>query len=72
MNAVIKFDGLTKLEQGEFLRRQGLMSEHVIEWKKVWEQALELTGEVSTFSRAEQLEMILIARARYLNFKDLF
>ena len=42
MRAVMEFERLPEKDQGEFLRREGLMSEHLIQWKNVWEKALDL------------------------------
>jgi transposase-like protein len=56
MKAVIEFEALPEAEQGLYLRREGFMSEHLIEWKRVCEQAL-VSGSEAPASRAEWTEM---------------
>ena len=44
LKAVIEFEGLEVEKQGEYLRREGLHSEHIAGWKKSMEVGLELGG----------------------------
>ncbi len=44
LKAVIEFEGLEGEKQGEYLRRQGLHSEHIAGWKKSMEAGLEAGG----------------------------
>ena len=44
LRAVIEFEGLEVEEQGEYLRREGLHSEHIAGWKKSMEVGLESGG----------------------------
>jgi len=71
LKAVIEFEGLTPDKQGEFLRREGLHSDHIAAWKKSMEAGLESGGSAST-SRAEvaQLKADKKALERDLNKKD--
>jgi transposase-like protein len=55
MNAVLEYEKLTVEQQGEFLRKRGLHSDHLAEWKKLWLQALDSKKNVST-SRSELTE----------------
>lgn len=41
LKAVIEFEGLEGDKQGEYLRRQGLHSDHIAAWKKRMEAGLE-------------------------------
>jgi hemerythrin superfamily protein len=41
---VIEFEGLDVEKQGEYLRREGLQSEHIAGWKKSMEAGLESGG----------------------------
>jgi len=41
LRAVIEFEGLEIERQGEYLRREGLHSEHIAGWKKSMEVGLE-------------------------------
>ncbi len=41
LKAVIEFEGLPGEKQGEYLRREGLQSEHIVGWKKSMEAGLE-------------------------------
>ena len=41
LKAVIEFEGLEGDKQGEYLRREGLHSEHIAGWKKSMEVGLE-------------------------------
>ena len=55
LKAVIEFEGLEGEKQGEYLRREGLHSEHIAGWKKSMEAGLE-SGSVglSAVSRSER------------------
>jgi transposase-like protein len=44
LKAVIEFEGLDVEKQGEYLRREGLQSEHIAAWKKSMEAGLESGG----------------------------
>jgi len=44
LRAVIEFEGLEGEKQGEYLRREGLHSEHIAGWKKSMEGGLESGG----------------------------
>jgi len=44
LKAVIEFEALAEEKQGEYLRREGLQSEHIAGWKKSMEAGLELGG----------------------------
>ena len=44
LRAVIEFEGLQGEKQGEYLRREGLQSEHIAGWKKSMEAGLEGGG----------------------------
>jgi hypothetical protein len=44
LKAVIEFEGLEGDKQGEYLRRQGLHSDHIAGWKKRMEAGLESGG----------------------------
>ena len=54
--AVMAFDRLTESAQGEFLRREGLHSDHIEAWKKSMEAGLE-PGAGTPVSRAEMSEL---------------
>jgi Transposase len=52
LKAVIEFEGLEGEKQGEYLRREGLHSEHIAGWKKSMEAGLESgSGGLSATSR---------------------
>ena len=53
LKAVIKFEGLESEEQGEYLRREGLQSEHIAVWKKSMEAGLEGGGGLTAANRSE-------------------
>ena len=53
LKAVIEFEGLEGDKQGEYLRRQGLHSDHIAGWKKSMEAGLEGGGGLSAASRSE-------------------
>jgi transposase-like protein len=44
LKAVIEFEGLAGEKQGEYLRREGLQSDHIAGWKKSMEAGLESGG----------------------------
>ena len=51
---MIEFEGLEGEKQGEYLRREGLHSEHIEGWKKKMEVGLESGGGgLSAASRSE-------------------
>jgi hypothetical protein len=54
--AVMAFDQLPETAQGEFLRREGLHSDHIEEWRKSMQAGLE-SGAGSMVSRAEMGEL---------------
>jgi transposase-like protein len=56
LKAVIEFEGLTGDQQGEYLRREGLHSEHIEGWKKRMEAGLEGGGGLSAASRTERAQ----------------
>ena len=54
LKAVIEFEGLEGEKQGEYLRREGLHSEHIAGWKKSMEAGLELGGgSLTAVNRSE-------------------
>lgn len=52
LKAVIEFEGLQGEKQGEYLRRQGLHSDHIAGWKKGMEAGLEGGGGLSAARRS--------------------
>jgi transposase len=44
LRAVIEFEALGEEKQGEYLRREGLQSDHIAGWKKSMEAGLESGG----------------------------
>lgn len=54
LKAVIEFEGLQGDKQGEYLRREGLHSDHIEGWKKRMEAGLEAGGGLSAASRSER------------------
>ena len=56
LQAVIDFEKLELEKQGEFLRREGLHSEHIEGWKKSMQSGLE-SGAGAPVSRAELNEL---------------
>ena len=44
LRAVIEFEGLGEEKQGEYLRREGLHSDHIAGWKRSMEAGLESGG----------------------------
>ena len=53
LRAVIEFEGLQGEKQGEYLRREGLQSEHIAGWKKSMEAGLEGGGGLTAANRSE-------------------
>jgi transposase-like protein len=53
IKAVIEFEGLEGEKQGEYLRREGLQSEHIAGWKKSMEAGLEGGGGLTAANRSE-------------------
>ena len=53
LKAVIEFEGLDIEKQGEYLRREGLQSEHIAGWKKSMEAGLEGGGGLTATVRSE-------------------
>jgi transposase-like protein len=56
LKAVIEFEGLQGDKQGEYLRREGLHSDHIAAWKKRMEAGLEGGGGLSAASRTERAQ----------------
>ena len=56
LKAVIEFEGLVGDKQGEYLRREGLHSEHIEGWKKRMEAGLEGGGGLSAASRTQRAQ----------------
>jgi len=56
LKAVIEFEGLAGDKQGEYLRREGLHSDHIAAWKKRMEAGLEAGGGLSAASRTERVQ----------------
>jgi len=52
LKAVIEFEKLSPDKQGEFLRREGLHSDHIESWKKIMQAGLDSIGD-SKASRSE-------------------
>ena len=50
---MIEFEGLQGEKQGEYLRREGLQSEHIAGWKKSMEAGLEGGGGLTAANRSE-------------------
>jgi transposase-like protein len=53
LKAVIEFEGLEGEKQGEYLRREGLHSEHIAGWKKSMEAGLGGGGGLTAANRSE-------------------
>lgn len=53
LRAVIEFEGLEGEKQGEYLRREGLHSEHIAVWKKSMEAGLEGGSGLTAANRSE-------------------
>lgn len=56
LKAVIEFEGLEGDKQGEYLRRQGLHSDHIAGWKKSMEAGLEFGGGDNQATRTERAQ----------------
>ncbi len=56
LKAVIEFEGLSGDKQGEYLRREGLHSEHIEGWKKQMEAGLQGDGGLSAAGRGERTQ----------------
>jgi len=56
LRAVMEFEALAEEKQGEYLRREGLHSEHIAGWKKSMEAGLEGGGGLSAANRSEWAE----------------
>ncbi len=56
LKAVIEFEGLVGDKQGEYLRREGLHSEHIEGWKKRMEAGLQGDGGLSAASRTQRAQ----------------
>jgi transposase-like protein len=56
LKAVIEFEGLQGDKQGEYLRREGLHSDHIATWKKSMEAGLEGGGDLTAASRTERVQ----------------
>ena len=54
--AVMDFEALAEKDRGEFLRSQGLHTDHVLSWKKLMEAGLEPTKKASNEERAERAQ----------------
>ena len=53
LKAVMEFEALGEEEQGEYLRREGLQSDHIAGWKKSMEVGLEGGGGLTAAHRSE-------------------
>lgn len=56
LKAVIEFEGLAGDKQGEYLRREGLHSDHIGAWKKRMEAGLAGGGGLTAASRTERAQ----------------
>lgn len=56
LKAVVEFEALAQEKQGEYLRREGLHSEHIEAWKKSMQASLE-PGASAQGSKAEMSEL---------------
>lgn len=56
LKAVIEFEGLEGEKQGEYLRREGLHSEHIAAWKKSMEAGLQCGGGGHQGTRTERVQ----------------
>jgi hypothetical protein len=56
LKAVIEFEGLEGDKQGEYLRREGLHSDHIAAWKKSMEAGLESGGSVNQATRTQKAQ----------------
>lgn len=55
-NAVMEYDRLSEGEKGEFLRKQGLHSDHIAIWKKRMQLGLEQETSEPRSSKSESTE----------------
>ena len=55
--AVLEFEGLEASMRGEFLRREGLHSEHIESWKKSMQEGLAPAGRLTAEEKAEMREL---------------
>lgn len=70
LRAVIEFEKLEPAQQGEFLRREGLHSDHIEAWKECMQAGLEPAEEKASRSERAQLKAEIKALERDLNKKD--
>jgi len=56
LKAVIEYEGLEGNQQGEYLRREGLHSDHIAGWKKRMEAGLESGGGSAGATRTERAQ----------------
>jgi transposase len=56
LKAVIEFEGLSADKRGEFLRREGLHTEHIEAWKKAMQSGLDAKASTQA-SRTEMSEL---------------
>jgi transposase-like protein len=56
LKAVIEYEGLEGNQQGEYLRREGLHSDHIAGWKKRMEAGLESGGGSGGARRTERVQ----------------
>lgn len=72
LKAVMEFEALGEEEQGAYLRREGLQSDHIAGWKKSMEVGLEGGGGLTAAQRSEWAadKKRIKALARDLQRKD--
>ena len=70
--AVVDFEGLSEEKQGEFLRRTGLHTDHLIAWKKLMEASLEPVKKLTAEERLERNQHLQKIKdlEREINRKD--
>ena len=68
LKAVIEFEGLEGEKQGEYLRREGLQSEHIAGWKKSMEAGLEGGGGLTAAAAANGRR----TRKRSRNWREIY
>lgn len=56
LKVVIEYEGLEGNQQGEYLRREGLHSDHIAAWKKSMEAGLEFGGGGNQATRTERAQ----------------
>lgn len=54
LKAVIEYEGMAEEKKGEYLRREGLHSDHIGAWKQSMEAGLESMGGVDPATRTER------------------